>query len=99
MELIEQKDGDLLTVFFKGRLDSNTAPTAEEQLQAALDGVANVVLDFAALDFLSSAGLRTLLTLRKTLTARGGSLKIVGASDGVRQIFAISGLNSIITLE
>ncbi|MBE5783404.1 MAG: STAS domain-containing protein, partial [Clostridiales bacterium] len=69
---IEKKlAGTELTIALAGRLDTTTAPQLENELKASLDGVERLVLDFSSLDYLSSAGLRVLLSAQKTMNKQG----------------------------
>ena len=79
-----------------GRLDASQAATAQAFLDK-LDG--QVVLDCAALDYLSSAGLGVLLKTQKRLMAAGGQMRLVGVSRHVRDIFTYSGFDQIFDIE
>ena len=90
-------DGEL-TVKLSGRLDTNTSPVLEEELKTALDGVEDLVFDFHELDYISSAGLRVLLSTQKIMN-RQGSMKLIGVSDVIMEIFEVTGFNDILTIE
>ena len=78
---IEKKlDGNTLTVALEGRLDTTTAPQLETELKAALDGADSLILDFEKLEYISSAGLRVLLSAQKMMSKKGG-MKILHVSD------------------
>ena len=87
------EDGRLV---LSGRLDASQAPAAQAALDAT-DGL--VVLDCAALEYLSSAGLGVLLKTHKRLMTRGGKLRLVGVSRHVHDIFAYSGFDQIFEIE
>ena len=94
---IEKKLNDgTLTFAVAGRLDTNTAPELEAELK--LDGVGEVVFDFAALEYISSAGLRVLLTAQKAMMASGGKMTVAHANEMVRGVFEITGLDSVFSL-
>ena len=97
MQIEKKLEGGKLTFALSGRLDTNTAPELESELK--LDGVEGVVFDFSALDYISSAGLRVLMTVHKTLTACGGTMKILHPNAMVRGVFDITGLNGIFGME
>ena len=99
MEIKKELDGSKLTVTLSGRLDTTTAPDFEKELKSSLDGVNELVLDFSGLDYISSAGLRVLLSAQKLMNAAGGSMKIVGANDIVKEIFDVTGFSDILTIE
>lgn len=96
---IEKKlDGNTLTVALEGRLDTTTAPQLETELKAALDGADNLVLDFEKLEYISSAGLRVLLSAQKMMSKKGG-MKILHVSDVIMEIFEVTGFIDILTIE
>ena len=82
----------------EGRLDTITAPDLEKELKAGLDGVSELTLDFEKLDYISSAGLRVLLSTQKVM-ARQGQLKIVHVNDTIMEIFEVTGFVDILNIE
>ena len=72
MTINKTKNGDALTIALEGRLDTMTAPELEAELKTALDGVETLTIDMAKLDYISSAGLRVLLSTQKVMGRRGG---------------------------
>ncbi len=98
MTIEKKADGSKLTVVVSGRLDTMTAPNLEQELKGALDGVSELILDFSGLEYISSAGLRVVLSAQKTMN-RQGSMKIVHASSEVRDVFDITGFSDIMTIE
>ena len=99
MEINKTLDGSKLTVALSGRLDTTTAPVFEKELKESLNGVDDLTLDFSGLEYISSAGLRVLLSAQKMLNASGGAMKIVGANDIVKEIFEVTGFSDILTIE
>ena len=96
---IEKKVENGKAIFaLEGRLDTVTAPQLEKELSGALDGVTGLTLDFAKLDYISSAGLRVLLSAQK-LMAKQGSMKLVGVNKTVMEIFDVTGFSDILTIE
>ncbi len=96
---IEKKlDGKTLTVALEGRLDTTTAPQLETELKAALDGADSLILDFEKLEYISSAGLRVLLSAQKMMSKKGG-MKILHVSDVIMEIFEVTGFIDILTIE
>ena len=75
----------------EGRLDTVTAPELEKELKASLDGISELTLDFEKLDYISSAGLRVLLSTQKVMTKQG-KLKIVHVNETIMEIFEVTGL-------
>jgi len=82
-----------------GRIDSNTAGQFEQELLTRIEaGEARVVLDFSALDYISSAGLRVVLMAAKRTQAAQGALALCGLNESIREVFEISGFLSILTV-
>ena len=96
---IEKKlNASELNIALTGRLDTNTAPRLEEELKASLDGVEHLVLDFAALDYLSSAGLRVLLAAQKQMNKQG-DMVVRNINETIAEIFDVTGFVDILTIE
>ena len=82
----------------KGRLDTITAPELEKELKGSLDGVSELTFDFEGLDYISSAGLRVLLSTQKIM-ARQGEMKISHVNATIMEIFEVTGFTDILTIE
>ena len=98
MTIGKYRDGSALTLAPEGRLDTITSPELEKALKESLDGVSELTLDFEKLDYISSAGLRVLLTAQKTMN-RQGSMKIVHVCETIMEIFEVTGFLDILTIE
>ena len=98
MEITKELDGKKLTVALSGRLDTTTAPVLEKELKESLNGIEELVLDFSNLDYISSAGLRVLLSAQKTINAAKGTMVVSGANDIVKEIFEVTGFSDILTI-
>jgi anti-sigma B factor antagonist len=98
MNINTVKNGNELTVTVEGRLDTMTAPELEKALNESLDGVEKLVLDMKALDYISSAGLRVLLSTHKRMAAQG-EMVIRGANEIITEIFDITGFSEILNVE
>ncbi len=96
MQIERQLNGNTLTLKVGGRLDTNTAPDLEAALK--LDGVESVVFDFAGLEYISSAGLRVLMTAQKAMMACGGKMAVAHPNDTVKGVLDITGMSSIFTI-
>ena len=96
MTIEKKQENGTLTLTLAGRLDTNTAPELEAELK--LDGVGEVVFDFVALDYISSAWLRVLLAAQKAMMSSGGKMSIANANEMVRGVFQITGLDAVFTL-
>lgn len=98
MTIEKNVNGANLTLAISGRLDTTTAPELETELKAALDGVTSLVMDFAGLDYLSSAGLRVLLAAQKTMNKQG-AMVIRNVNETIAEIFEVTGFSDILTIE
>ena len=94
----KKQEGTALSITLKGRLDTTTAPQLEGELRTALDGVEDLVFDMSALDYISSAGLRVLLSAQKTMN-RQGSMVIRNVNEEVMEVFEVTGFSDILTIE
>ncbi len=98
MEIVKKRDGDKLELAVVGRLDTTTAPQLEAELKRELEGVRTLTLDFAGLEYLSSAGLRVLLVAQKTMNQQG-KMVIHNVNETVAEIFEVTGFSDILTVE
>ena len=98
MKITKKQDGSALVIALEGRLDTTTAPDLEQELKASLDGVTDLTLDLTNLDYISSAGLRVLLSAHKTMMKQG-QMKLTNASDIVKEVFDVTGFSDILTIE
>ena len=98
MTITKTLNGTELTVALEGRLDTVTAPELEAELKASLEGVTALVIDFAALEYISSAGLRVLLSAQKIMNKQG-EMKVTHVNETVMEIFEVTGFSDILTIE
>ena len=98
MTINKTKDGKALTLAVEGRLDTITAPDLEAVLKGELDDVGELTFDFSSLEYISSAGLRVLLSAQKRMNAQG-SMKVTGVSEIIMEIFEVTGFSDILTIE
>ena len=82
----------------EGRLDTVTSPEMEKTLKEVLPGITELVLDFGKLEYISSAGLRVLLSAQKTMNAQG-KMKLINVNETVSEIFEVTGFSDILTIE
>ncbi len=99
MDITKSVEGTVMTVAVSGRLDTSTAPQLESELKDSLNGITELVLEIPGLDYISSAGLRVLLSALKVMNAQNGTMRVVGANEMVREIFEVTGFSEILTLE
>ncbi|MDR1161372.1 MAG: STAS domain-containing protein [Tannerellaceae bacterium] len=94
------ENGETLTISLAGQLDTLTSADFEKEIRAILSGESPaVVLDAKMLTYISSAGLRLLLTLQKGMKAKGGTLRLTNIRPEIMEIFNITGFSSILTIE
>lgn len=82
----------------EGRLDTVTAPDLEAALKESFEGTTSLILDFEKLEYISSAGLRVLLSAQKVM-AKQGEMKIINVNDIIMEIFEVTGFSDILTIE
>ena len=92
------EDGKL-TVSIEGRIDTQTAPELEAELRNSLEGTKELVLDFTEVSYISSAGLRTIVTAQNWMDNANGSMKITGVSKNILNIFKVTGFDSFLNIE
>ena len=97
MTINKNLEGEKLTVAVEGRLDTSTAPELEKEL-SNLAGVKELFLDFAKLEYVSSAGLRVLLASQKTMNGQG-KMVIKNVNETIMEVFEITGFADILTIE
>ena len=98
MTINKTEKGSELTLALEGRLDTVTSPQLDEELINSLAGKDSLILDFEKLEYISSAGLRVLLSTQKKMNSQG-SMKILNANDVIMQIFEVTGFSDILTIE
>lgn len=98
MTITSKLDGTALTLALEGRLDTTTAPQLEGELKNCLPGVTSLVLDFAELAYISSAGLRVILFALKVMQKQG-SMVIRHVNETVMEVFEITGFADMLTIE
>ena len=98
MTITKKQDGTNLEIALEGRLDTMTAPELEKELNASLDNADTLTLDFASLAYISSAGLRVLLSAHKAMSRKGG-MKVVNVNEIVKEVFDVTGFADILTIE
>src|SRR5215470_7418750 len=99
MDVHEGRSGGFVVLVPAGRLDAKTSPELEKKILELLGaGERRFIVDFASVEFLSSAGLRVLLMLAKKLSGGDGSLALSALNDRVREVFDIAGFTSVFTI-
>lgn len=98
MKIDKNQNGSELLVALEGRLDTTTAPQLEAELTDSLDGIERLVFEFDKLEYISSAGLRVLLSAQKKMNKKG-SMAIHHVNDTIMEIFDVTGFTDILTIE
>lgn len=98
MTITKQQNGTALTLAVSGRLDTTTSPELEQELSASLDSADSLILDFSGLDYVSSAGLRVLLSAHKQMSGKSG-MKVKNVNEIVREVFDVTGFSDILNIE
>ena len=96
---IEKKlNGESATLVVVGRLDTQTAPELEKELDSVVSGLKELTFDMNGLEYVSSAGLRVILKAQKIMNTQG-SMKLIGVNDSIMEVFDITGFLDILTIE
>lgn len=98
MTITKDMNGTTLNVSLEGRLDTTTAPELEQALKDSLDAADELTMDFSKLDYISSAGLRVLLSAHKAMSKKGG-MKVVNVNEIIKEVFEVTGFADILTIE
>ena len=98
MNMTKTQNGTELTIALEGRLDTTTAPELEQALKQDLEGATALTLDLSRLDYISSAGLRVLLSAHKAMSRKGG-MKVTHVNEIVNEVFEVTGFSDILTIE
>ena len=98
MTIQKKRSGETLEMSISGRIDSMTAPQLEKELTENLPGVAELKLDFADVEYISSAGLRALLSIQQTPEETGGAMNVRVVPDIIREVLESTGFDTIIPM-
>ena len=98
LNIKKELNGSALKVALEGRLDTSTSPQLEEEMKNALNGVTELVFDMEGLEYISSAGLRVLLSAQKVMNQQG-SMKLLHVNEVINEIFEVTGFSDILTIE
>ena len=98
MDIKKTKNDTTLRLAIQGRIDTTTAPQLEAELRSDIDGVTELYLDFTGVEYISSAGLRVLLSAQK-LMSRQGKMVLSHVNESVMEVFEVTGFSDILTIE
>ena len=98
MNILKTKAENTMTVALEGRLDTVTAPRLEAELRTSVSGIEKLVLDLEKLDYISSSGLRVLLSAQKVMN-RQGEMIVCHVQPGIMEIFEVTGFSEMLHIE
>ncbi len=98
MNIIKKQNGTSLNIALEGRLDTTTAPQLDDELKNSLSGVTGLSFDFTKVEYISSAGLRVLLSAQKKMNKQG-SMVIRNVNETVMEVFDVTGFSDFLTIE
>lgn len=98
MNINKITNGNELAIALEGRLDTATAPRLEAELNQSIGGIEKLVFDFASLEYLSSAGLRVLLSAQKIMNKQG-KMTVKNVNETIMEIFEVTGFCDVLTIE
>lgn len=99
MDILLEKNDKKLNISLVGRLDTNTAPELDTKLGEEFDGINEIIINLADLDYISSAGLRVVLKYHKQMAAAKGKLVIVKPKEEVMEVFDMTGFSTFLIIE
>ena len=99
MTIEEIKSGDTLQLNIKGKVDAISAPELQNQVLKSFQKSKNVILNFAEVSYISSAGLRSLLIGQKTASSKGGKFMLINCNDTIVDVLRVTGLEKVLTIQ
>ena len=98
MNIVKTQEGNKLTIALEGRLDTMTAPELDQELKGSLEGIQELVVDMARLEYVSSAGLRVLLSAQKVMNKQG-EMVVKNVSEQIMEVFEVTGFTDILNIQ
>lgn len=98
MNIVKTQEGNKLTIALEGRLDTMTAPELDQELKGSLEGIQELVVDMAQLEYVSSAGLRVLLSAQKVMNKQG-EMVVRNVSEQIMEVFEVTGFTDILNIQ
>ncbi|MDT3843102.1 MAG: STAS domain-containing protein [Bacillota bacterium] len=99
LEMLKKKEGNQLEILLKGELNTNTAPELKALFEEELDVSGVLILDFEGCDFVSSAGLRVLLSTFKNMKSAHGQMKFLNIGPNFHEVLYITGLDAVFQIK
>lgn len=98
MDIVKNAEGNVLSLTISGRIDTTTAPVLENEIKTSIEGTEELIFDFAGVQYISSAGLRVLLSAQKIMNKQG-KMVLKNVNDDIKEVFEITGFIDILTIE
>ena len=98
LNITKKQEGGALTVLLEGRLDTNTAPDFQNEVEPMLSGITGLTLDLEKLDYISSAGLRVLLVFEQEMEAQDKTMQLCHVNEIIHDVFDVTGFLEILTI-
>jgi len=98
LSVTKNQEGTKLTINPIGRIDTYTAPQFDDEVSSLLDGITELVIDFSQVEYISSAGLRLIVTWHKAMAAKDGKFSVCHIADTIYNIFSATGLVDFINI-
>lgn len=99
LQINKEITGEMLTVHLIGELNVKTSSELEEELTKSIVGIKKLVLNFAEVEYISSAGLRVLLAMEKAIRRQQGSMTLRNVNPAVKEIIRLAGFLQIMRIE
>ena len=97
MNITSERNGTAMTITLEGRLDTMSAPEFEKEIAELPEDISELTMDFSKLEYISSAGLRVLLTAHKRMAVKAG-MKVMHVNEIVQEVLEVTGFNDILTV-
>ena len=98
LNITKKQEGDALTVMLEGRLDTNTSPDFQAEVEPLLGSFAGLTLDCEKLNYISSAGLRVLLTFEQEMEEQDKTMQLCHVNEVIHDVFDVTGFLEILTI-
>ena len=98
MKIEMKRNAQEMMIEVEGRLDTITAPSLEKEINENIQDIETLILDFSGLEYISSAGLRVLLSTQKKMQKRG-VMKVINVGEEIMDVFEMTGFADILTIE
>lgn len=99
LQINKETAGDVITAHLSGDLNIKTSPYLEEELTKSISGMKKLILDFSEVEYISSAGLRVLLAMEKTMRSQQGSMTLRNVNPAVKEIIRLAGFLQVMHIE